>query len=94
MMFVIVFCECCYEGCMGNAVKKLYHFTPGSPDDPVINGSLSSEDSSNGPRKSDIIIITGKPENCQNAKQALLVRICFFPVSGLCDTENRHSIGN
>ena len=26
-----------------------------------------------GPRKGDIIIITGKPENCENAKQALLV---------------------
>ncbi|XP_059138756.1 vigilin-like [Physella acuta] len=43
-----------------------------SPDEPVVNGDISPVENGNGPRKGDIIIITGKPENCQNAKQALL----------------------
>ncbi|XP_055863477.1 vigilin-like [Biomphalaria glabrata] len=41
-----------------------------SPDEPLVNGE--AEENTNGPRKSDIIIITGKPDNCQSAKQALL----------------------
>ncbi|CAL1537044.1 unnamed protein product [Lymnaea stagnalis] len=45
-----------------------------SPDEPLplVNGDASSEESTNGPRKGDIIIITGKPENCENARKALL----------------------
>ncbi|KAL8583524.1 hypothetical protein ACOMHN_054840 [Nucella lapillus] len=39
----------------------------------VANGEISSEDGSEkGTRKSDTIIITGKPENCEAAKKALL----------------------
>lgn len=35
---------------------------------------MSSEDGNDKfPRKADTIIITGKPENCQSAKQALMV---------------------
>lgn len=39
----------------------------------VANGDLSSEDGNEkGTRRSDIIVITGKPENCEAAKKALL----------------------
>jgi len=40
---------------------------PEAPE-PVENGV----EVSNGPKKCDTIVITGKPENCENAKQALL----------------------
>lgn len=44
-----------------------------SPDEPLVNGNVSSEDNNSASlRKSDVIIITGKQENCENAKQALL----------------------
>ena len=44
-------------------------------EEPVANGEVSSEDGSDkGIRKNDIIIITGKPEKCEAAKKALLVR--------------------
>merc|ERR1712112_81112 len=36
----------------------------------MVNGDTNGE--TNGPRKCDIIIITGKAENCENAKKALL----------------------
>ena len=40
----------------------------------MVNGDARSDDGTNGTtRKNDIIIITGKPENCENAKRALLV---------------------
>lgn len=43
----------------------------------VVNGEVSSENGSEeGTRKQDTIIITGKPENCQAAKKALLVSPC------------------
>lgn len=45
----------------------------GNAEEPVVNGDARSDDGINGAtRKSDTIIITGKPENCENAKRALL----------------------
>jgi len=41
-------------------------------EEPVMNGDAAPEEISNGPRKCDTIIITGKPENCENARKALL----------------------
>ena len=46
----------------------------------VVNGDAPNGDAPNGdahddkPKKQDIIIITGKKENCENAKADLLVR--------------------
>ncbi|KAK7477919.1 hypothetical protein BaRGS_00030828, partial [Batillaria attramentaria] len=37
-----------------------------------VNGEVSSEDGDKAARKVDVIFITGKPENCELAKQALL----------------------
>ena len=45
--------------------------------EPIVNGDTGSESSGEverGPRKQDTIMITGKEENCQGAKDALLVR--------------------
>lgn len=41
--------------------------------EPVVNGDAAAEEEpSSEPKKCDIIIITGKAENCEGAKQALL----------------------
>ena len=53
-------------------------------EEPVANGEVSSEDGSDkGTRKTDIIIITGKPEKCEAARKALLVSLleCWLTVS-------------
>lgn len=53
-------------------------------EEPVANGEVSSEDGSDkGTRKTDIIIITGKPEKCEAARKALLVSLlmCGLTVS-------------
>lgn len=53
-------------------------------EEPVANGEVSSEDGSDkGTRKTDIIIITGKPEKCEAARKALLVSllVCWLTVS-------------
>jgi hypothetical protein len=50
----------------------------GPGEDPLVpNGDASSEGSTDNdaPRKCDIIIITGKKENCEAAKNALLVSL-------------------
>lgn len=39
--------------------------------EPVVNGDVNGEAGHKSPKKTDIIIITGKPENCQAAKDAL-----------------------
>jgi predicted PilT family ATPase len=44
----------------------------GEDEAPMMNGEANGEEESNGPKKCDIIIITGKAENCENAKQALM----------------------
>ena len=59
----------------------------------MVNGDAISE---NGDSKHDIIVITGKPERCEAAKQALLVsKACQVPLSVIvyaytkCDQEKR-----
>jgi len=68
-------------GSGGNNVREITkNFDVGIkfPDKPAPaqqNGDAPHEETNGtdeGPRKGDIIIITGKPENCENAKQALL----------------------
>ena len=44
----------------------------------VPNGDVNGEEG--GHNKADVIIITGKPENCEAAKQALLVS--FWKIEG------------
>ena len=45
-------------------------------EEPVMNGDVTENghgDSAPEPKKCDIIVITGKKENCEQAKAALLV---------------------
>ncbi len=46
----------------------------------TVNGDAGSESGGEGdkPKKCDIIIITGKKENCEAAKQALLVSTLHY----------------
>ena len=45
----------------------------------IVNGvEEEGEAGEKSPKKGDIIVITGKPENCQAAKEALLVRCSFI----------------
>ncbi|XP_005104751.1 vigilin [Aplysia californica] len=50
--------------------KPVQNGTPA--EEPLVNGEANGEEGTEGSRKCDTIIITGKPENCENAKQALL----------------------
>ena len=48
----------------------------------VVNGDANGETSEDEkPKKQDIIIITGKKENCENAKADLLVSFYVYSIS-------------